>query len=286
MKRLLFLLMIVIITLVACSQNENEEQEEETERVIPVETGEVTKGDLVMDRVFYGRTSPNQSTPVIPSVAGEMDELEVANGDKVEEGDDIATIASPQGMITVEAPSDGVITQLTAKEGSMVSTQDPLAVVTDLASLNVQLQVADTQLDLFEEGKEVSVTTGKDDGEAHQATIDYVADVSNDSGLFHVDLSFDNESTNVKAGVVAKAIIKDTVVQDSLQIPTAALVEQDQETFVYVVDGDTARKVAVTVQATQSQSTAVKAELSEGDQLVTSGQLTLVDGSKIKVEED
>ncbi len=79
MKRLLLLLLIVIITLVACSETNNEE-EEQVERVTPVEVGEVTKGDLVMERNFYGRTMPNQTTPIIPSVSGEIDELEVENG--------------------------------------------------------------------------------------------------------------------------------------------------------------------------------------------------------------
>ncbi|WP_208590760.1 efflux RND transporter periplasmic adaptor subunit [Gracilibacillus suaedae] len=282
MKRLLFLLMIVIITLVACSENSDEE-EEQVERVTPVETGEVTKGDLVMERNFYGRTMPNQTTPVIPSVAGEIDELEVENGDKVEEDDEIATISSPQGNITVEAPADGVISQLEAKDGSMVSNQDPLATIIDLEQLTVQLQVPDVQLDLFEKGKEVTLLLQSAEEETHDAEIEYVADAANEAGLFPIDLSFDNETTHYKAGVIATVVLEDTVIEDSLLIPTASLVEENEDTFVYVVEDDTAKKVEIDVQATQSELTAIQAELNEGDQIITSGQLTLVDGSKISV---
>ncbi|MFD2658185.1 efflux RND transporter periplasmic adaptor subunit [Gracilibacillus thailandensis] len=285
MKRLLFLLMIVIITLVACSENSDEE-EEQVERVTPVETGEVTKGDLVMERNFYGRTMPNQTTPVIPSVAGEIDELEVENGDKVEEDDDIAIISSPQGNITVEAPADGVISQLEAKEGSMVSNQDPLATIIDLEQLTVQLQVPDVQLELFEKGKEVTLLLQSAEEETHEAEIEYVADAANEAGLFPIDLSFDNETTHYKAGVIATVVLEDTVIEDSLLIPTAALVEENDDTYVYVVEDDTAKKVEIDVQATQSELTAIQAELNEGDQIITSGQLTLVDGSKISVVEE
>ncbi|WP_163580497.1 efflux RND transporter periplasmic adaptor subunit [Gracilibacillus saliphilus] len=285
MKRLLFLLMIVIITLVACSENSDEE-EKQVERVTPVETGEVTKGDLVMERNFYGRTMPNQTTPVIPSVAGEIEELEVENGDKVEEDDDIATISSPQGKITVEAPADGVISQLEAKEGSMVSNQDPLATIIDLEQLTVQLQVPDVQLDLFEKGKEVTLLLQSAEEETHEAEIEYVADAANEAGLFPIDLSFDNETTHYKAGVIATVVLEDTVIEDSLLIPTAALVEDNDDTFVFVVEDDTAKKVEIDVQATQSELTAIQAELNEGDQIITSGQLTLVDGSKISVVEE
>ncbi|WP_018930760.1 efflux RND transporter periplasmic adaptor subunit [Gracilibacillus lacisalsi] len=285
MKRLLFLLMIVIITLVACSENSDEE-EEQVERVTPVETGEVTKGDLVMERNFYGRTMPNQTTPVIPSVAGEIDELEVENGDKVEEDDDIAIISSPQGNITVEAPADGVISQLEAKEGSMVSNQDPLATIIDLEQLTVQLQVPDVQLDLFEKGKEVTLLLQSAEEETLEAEIEYVADAANEAGLFPIDLSFDNETTHYKAGVIATVVLEDTVIENSLLIPTAALVEENDDTYVYVVEDDTAKKVEIDVQATQSELTAIQAELNEGDQIITSGQLTLVDGSKISVVEE
>ncbi len=285
MKRLLLLLMIVIITLVACSEN-SEEEEDQVERVTPVETGEVTTGDLVMERTFYGRTMPNQTSPVIPSVAGEIDELEVENGDKVEEDDEIATISSPQGNIKVEAPATGTISQMEAKEGSMVSNQDPLAMVIDLEQLTVQLQVPDVQLDLFEKGKEVTLLLQSAEEETHEAEIEYVADSANEAGLFPIDLSFDNETTHYKAGVIATVVLEDTVIEDSLLIPTAALVEENDETYVYVVEEDTAKKIEVTVQATQSEVTAIQAELNEGDQIITSGQLTLVDGSKISVVEE
>ncbi|QGH36320.1 efflux RND transporter periplasmic adaptor subunit [Gracilibacillus salitolerans] len=285
MKRLLLLLMIVIITLVACSEN-SEEEEDQVERVTPVETGEVTTGDLVMERTFYGRTMPNQTSPVIPSVAGEIDELEVENGDKVEEDDEIATISSPQGSIKVEAPATGTISQMEAKEGSMVSNQDPLAMVIDLEQLTVQLQVPDVQLDLFEKGKEVTLLLQSAEEETHEAEIEYVADSANEAGLFPIDLSFDNETTHYKAGVIATVVLEDTVIEDSLLIPTAALVEENDETYVYVVEEDTAKKIEVTVQATQSEVTAIQAELNEGDQIITSGQLTLVDGSKISVVEE
>jgi len=285
MKRLLLLLLIAIITLVACSETNNEE-EEQVERVTPVEVGEVTKGDLVMERNFYGRTMPNQTTPIIPSVAGEVDELEVENGDKVEEDDEIATISSPQGNIKVEAPSTGIITELEAQEGSMVSNQDPLAVIIDLEQLTVQLQVPDVQLELFEKGKEVTLLLESAEEETHEAEIEYVANTANESGLFPIDLSFDNETTHYKAGVIATVVLEDTVIEDSLLIPTTALVEDNDETYVFTTDGETATKVEVTVQATQSQTTAVQAELNEGDQIITSGQLTLVDGNKINVIEE
>ncbi|MDX8047086.1 efflux RND transporter periplasmic adaptor subunit [Gracilibacillus sp. S3-1-1] len=285
MKRLLLLFVMVIITLVACSNDDNEDQDEQAERVTPVEVDEVTEGNLTAERHFYGRTMPNQTTPVIPSVAGEIDELEVTNGDKVEEDDTIATIASPQGKINVKASVDGTIAGLEAKEGSMVSNQDPLLTILDVEDLTVQLQIPAHQTKLFKKGKEVDLFI-EDEEDKEKATVDYIAETANDAGLFVVQLSFENDN-NYKAGAVASAVKKETIVKDTLIIPTQSLVEESDEAYVYVVEDETVKKVEVDVEKIQSSQTAIKADdLNEGDQIVTSGQLTLEDGGKINVIEE
>lgn len=238
-----------------------------------------------MERSFYGRTMPNQSTPVIPSVAGEINELEVENGEQVEEDEDIAKIKSPQGIITIEATETGIITQLEAQEGSLVSNQEPLAVVIDTDQLNVQLQVPDTQLNLFNEEETITLMFPADE-ETREAEIDYIADTAGESGLFQVDVIFDNEETQYKAGMVAQAILEETVVEEALLIPTEALVETNDEAYVFVADEGTAKRVDVTVVDMQSEQTAVEGELNEGDQIITGGQLILTDGSKINVVEE
>ncbi|WP_163539674.1 efflux RND transporter periplasmic adaptor subunit [Gracilibacillus sp. YIM 98692] len=280
MKRLLSMSLAVLILLAACSGNNGEGEAEE--RITPVETDAVTTGDVDMERHFYGRTQPIHTTPVIPTVAGEVDSLEAEKGEEVEEGDVLATIASQQGYIDIEAPQDGVITQLEAQEGNMVSNQEPFAVIIDLDELAISLQVSDAQLHLFEEGDEVSFTVANE--EAQEAVIDYMANTANESGLFPVELSYNNEETQHKAGVVAKVTIKETVAENSLLIPTAALIEENSETFVYTVIEDHAKRIDVTVEATQSDITAIQAEdISEGDTVITSGHLTITDGDKIEV---
>lgn len=284
MKRLLAVFVMITIALVACSQEP--EDQEETEVVVPVETDEVTQGDLMADRVFYGRTMPDQTIPVMPPGAGEVDELNVENGDEVEEGDDLATITTQQGNVTLEAPADGTVSQLEAQEGSVISDQDPFATVIDLDQLTIQLEMPEDQLDLFEVEQEVNVSLTNADDEEGTAEVTSIGNTAGESGLFTVDLTFDNTDTNHRAGAVTKVVVEENILQDSLIIPTAALVEEDDETFVYTVDNDTAKRVEVTVQETQSNQTAIEADLSEGDQIIVSGQLTLADGNQISIVEE
>ncbi|WBX81910.1 hypothetical protein PD280_09755 [Virgibacillus salarius] len=71
--------LLLMVLLAACNQEEDKKQGEE--RVTPVETEEATEGDIVIAKTVYGRTQPLTSTPIMVQNPGEVDTLEVENGD-------------------------------------------------------------------------------------------------------------------------------------------------------------------------------------------------------------
>src|SRR5690625_7474143 len=83
-KNVLKIMAICLIgLLVACSNNNTDE--DKTESIIPVETITAQEDEIVVNRTLSGRTAPNRTTPVMVEVPGEIEELNVENGDKVEE---------------------------------------------------------------------------------------------------------------------------------------------------------------------------------------------------------
>lgn len=97
-KILLALFMIFTLILSACGDSDNDETKEE-DNIVPVETTEVDKGNLKSQKSLYGQTQPNKQTPVMLEMPGELIELKVSNGDKVEKGDALAVVE-----VTVEKP--------------------------------------------------------------------------------------------------------------------------------------------------------------------------------------
>ncbi|MDL4838879.1 efflux RND transporter periplasmic adaptor subunit [Aquibacillus rhizosphaerae] len=283
MKKILLPMLLLMLLLVACTEEDTQTEETE-ERVTPVEVDEVTVDNLVIEKTFYGRTSPNATTPVMPPSAGEIDSLEVSNGDQVEEEEVIATFISAEGLgtIDIEAPADGQITSLDVKEGGMLTGSDPMAMIVDLDTIQIQVNITADNLQLFNDHDEATVTFSAIDLET-TATIDYVSSVAGETGLYAVELSVDNEDTNIKPGMTAMVDLPENVVEDTLLIPTTALVEEGDESFVYVVKDDVAEKIAVTVVESQTNQTAIEGEISEGDTVVTNGQLTLTDGNQVDI---
>ncbi|MTW87602.1 efflux RND transporter periplasmic adaptor subunit [Virgibacillus dakarensis] len=278
MKRTLLaaLAVVVIGLLTACNQDDKENKEAK-ETVTPVETAKVEQGDFVIEKSIYGRTAPASSTPIMVPNPGEITALEVENGDTVDKGDLIATISGGQNIYAAKA---GEIANLTAEEGSLVSNEDPIAVIADFDTLKIQLTVTSDELNLFEKEAKHNATI---DGNEGKAEITSIAKLPNDTGLYPVEATIDNENEEMLPGEVATLYVPEKKVKDTLIVPTAAIVEEGGESFVYVVKDGKVVKTDVKVKEGQSDKTAIEGELKKGAEVVTSGQLTLEDGSKVNV---
>ncbi|WP_099159433.1 efflux RND transporter periplasmic adaptor subunit [Virgibacillus ndiopensis] len=267
---------VVFIGLLAACNEKDDSSANEQEVITPVETAKAEQGDLVIEKEIYGRTSPASQTPIMLQAPGEITDLEVENGDKVDENDLIATISGRN----IYAPKSGQVANLTAEEGSIVSNSEPLAVIANLDSLKLQFNVTADDLGLFEkEAKHNAVI----DGEELEAEVNSIGSMPNDTGLYSVEATINNEDAEILPGLVAVLHVPEQKVKDTIIVPTETIVEESGESFVYVVKDDQVAKINVTLKETQSNKTAIEGEVKKGDQVVTSGQLTLTDGSKVNV---
>jgi membrane fusion protein (multidrug efflux system) len=68
-------------------------------------------------------------------------------------------------------------------------------------------------------------------------------------------------------------------------VPRVALLEDEGEPAVYVVQGKKARRTAVQLGYTNGEIAEIRAGLKEGDQVVTAGKVAIRDGTEIQVIE-
>ncbi|UOQ45377.1 efflux RND transporter periplasmic adaptor subunit [Halobacillus salinarum] len=438
MKRVVTFVFLLAM-LAACSSSNNAEEPEE--RITPVETAPITKGDFVVNREIVGRASTADSSPVVSKVPGEVVSMKVSKGDRVEKGDVIAvvdpgdtnsqvemqqlsleqaqkqlenaklakqqaqegidnakkqvevaeqgvqaqasqteaaakaaydqykqakdlaeqtkklvdegtvpkvlyeqaqsradqayaqykklkgqesppssTVAQAEAQVdaaqqqleqaevgvdqaeiqveqaqvqlnsakdqsanqTVTAPSSGEVSTLEAGEGDMVTNQQPFATIVGLNPMTITAMLTPDQLHLFSKGKEmdVDIDTLKDN---RKSKVTYVSSVPNDTGLYPVEATVNNDKEKIKPGMMAKFLLPETVVKDTLIVPTDAVIQDGAKPYVYKVVDDKAVKVTVDVQESQTDRTAVTGDITTKDQVITSGQLTLTDGGKVSI---
>lgn len=265
--------------LAACNQDEDTNQEEE-KRVIPVETQEAKNDNLVIERSLYGRAAASSTSPIMLQAAGELDSLEVENGEMVEEDDLIATISTPAGNQNIRASRDGEVTQLRAAEGDMVSAEEPFAVIADLAELKLNFTVTSDVVGLLKTGDTHQVEAADKEYEAEISSVD---SMPGENGLYPVQATLNNEEKDLLPGVIASMKIPEETVSDAIIVPTEAVNEENEESFVFLVKDNKAERVVVTVLETQSENTAIEGDVSEGDQVIVSGHLGLTDGDQVSI---
>jgi membrane fusion protein, multidrug efflux system len=283
MKKLLLSTAAIFLlsTVAACSQTESEgENADVEERVAAVEVSQAIEGDLILERSIFGRTAPNSTTPILLQSPGEVDSLEVENGEQVEEDDIIAKISTPVGKQNIRAPKDGEVVNLKAAEGDNVSNEEPFALIADLESIKLNFTVTADVRKLVAVDKKMTVTI---ENKQYEATITSVNTMPDDTGLYPVEAKVENADRAILPGMVAKLSVPEQQIKDSIIVPTAAIIEEDDENFVYVVKDKQATKQVVTVVETQSAETAIEGDIQVGDSVIVTGQLTLSDGVQVNV---
>lgn len=279
---MLIAFMFVVTILTACGNNENDNAEnEEDDTVTPVEVEKVEKKDFKVSRSVYGNTEPQKQSPLQIEEPGELKTLKVSNGDDVKKDQHVATIKTASGEQELEAPKKGEVAKLDTSEGDMVSDEDPLLVVTDTDKLKATFSLTGDNQKHFEKDDKANLYI---DDEKYEGKVVSVDSLPNDVGQYDVKVEMDNDD-DLLAGTSAKLEIKETREKDTLIVPTDAIVSETDEDFVFIAEDNQAKKVEVDITETQTDQTAVDADLEKDDEVIVKGQFTLTDEADIDVKE-
>src|SRR5699024_10195204 len=280
MKKVRILAMIVLgaVVLAACS-GDDEKAEEEEDRIIPIEVAETTIGNIKDEQIVYGRTAPQKTTPITIEAPGEVDSVEVKSGDTLEKDDLIAKLNTQAGIVNVNAPADGELAQFSLKEDAFVSNEDPIGLILDTDKMEITAEVTANVRGLFKRDNTYDATIGN---ETYEAVVESIDSLPNDSGLYDIVFTVENDENEIIAGDIAGVTVSSTVVKEALIIPTEAVIEDSEGAYVYVIKDDVATKVDVEITETRSDVTAIKGEVEDGDEVAVNRQLTLEDDSKVE----
>jgi len=280
--RFLLIGVIIAIFLIGCTDT-NDDTNEKEEMSTPVEVEKIKTGDFTVDKTLYGQTAPIKQVPVVLEQPGEITILNVKNGDTVSKDDHLATIQTPAGDTEINAPADGTIAQLQTTEGNTPSNEEPLLVVVDIDKLLIHYAVTAQARDLFKVDKEMDIHI---EDETYEATVTSIDTVPNETGQYAIDLEFDNQDGDVLPGIPAKLLLTDKTVKDTNIVPTEAILTENEEQFIFIVQDDHVEKVIVDVLETQSEESAIDADVQEDDQVVVNGHFTLTDEDVVDIQKE
>jgi multidrug efflux pump subunit AcrA (membrane-fusion protein) len=195
-----------------------------------------------------------------------------------------ATVTATYTVLT--APFDGLVTERRADTGSMAAPGIPLLVLEDPASYRLEVQLDEARAALVQVGAAVSVRLDNATGEGEAWSRGHVAEIARVDPASHaflvkVDLP---ASGSLRSGLFGRARFSGPT-RRALTVPTTALINRGQLSFVYRVDAEgRARLRPISVGAADHDRTEVLAGLREGDAIVTNPSPSLTDGGPVTGE--
>jgi membrane fusion protein (multidrug efflux system) len=188
------------------------------------------------------------------------------------------------GYTQIRAPIDGVVSARNVKVGATVREGDVLFSVTDLHNLVAYVHVPQRELHRFEAGQEAQLNMAAWPGESFAAKVTRISPtVDAQSGTFRITLAVPAGDGRLRPGMFGKLDIVYEVHEDALTVPSEAVLAEDMETAVFVVDEGVARRRTVTTGLNSEGRIEVLSGLTPGESVVVVGHGGLKDGSAVSV---
>lgn len=218
----------------------------------------------------------------------------------------------------ITAPISGVISKRMVKQGNLVQVNQAIFHIVDMDPLTATLNVPEREIGTLKAGQPVKLSVDALPGNDFAGSIERIAPVVDaTSGTFRVTCLFDNTvagNEQLRPGMFGRVEIVYDQRRDALVIPRSALMDEDGETAVFVVEqgkakpkaadkklkpqpGDAiaaepkkpappvllAKRRTVQIGYVDGDRVEIRAGLKPGDRVITLGRDAVRDGSEVQV---
>jgi membrane fusion protein, multidrug efflux system len=193
---------------------------------------------------------------------------------------------------TITTPIDGHVGAVLLKVGNNVKANDTitLATVNQLHPIYVAFSVPQRELPAIREASvghelQVTATVPGDSGPPQTGKLSFIDNaVDSTTGTIALKAVFDNANDHLWPGQFVNASLTLRVEPNALVIPTQAVQVGQNGSYVYVIKADkTAEPRTVTIRRSIGGDSVIAKGLSEGEQVVTDGQLRLTKGTSVEL---
>jgi RND family efflux transporter MFP subunit len=195
----------------------------------------------------------------------------------------------------IRAPFDGVITTKDAQPGEMISpvsagggfTRTGIGTVVDMQSLEIEIDVNESYINRVEPAQAVEATLDAyPDWKIPCKVIAIIPTADRQKSTVKVRVAFDKLDPRILPEMSVKVAFRDSEGTNALKrtmiVPKNALLHQDDQDVVFVVQNDHAERRPVTVSGTQDNDAMLSAGVSGGEHVILDPPPDLKDGAAVK----
>jgi RND family efflux transporter MFP subunit len=186
---------------------------------------------------------------------------------------------------SIRAGISGTINKKMIEPGTVVSIGSSMFEIVNINSLKLSVLVDESQIGRIQLGQEVPISVNVLPDDSFSGRITFIAPKSDASLNFPVEIEVQNKG-NLKAGMYATALFKTNhgaETQNMLTVPAEAFVNGVSSGQLFIVQNGTAKLIKVTIGKIYGDKVQILSGLNGGEQVITSGQINLDNGSKINI---
>ena len=189
----------------------------------------------------------------------------------------------------VKAPATGRVGIAGVRPGAVVRASDtapPLATVNQMAPIYVAFGIPERYLaELRAAGDQASVTAFAQSAAIPGGRVAFIENAVDPlTATILVRASFPNQDERLWPGTLVNVQLTLRVDRGALLVPAEAVQSGQKGTFVFVVENNSAKVRPVTVARTVDGQAVITNGLKAGETVVTEGQLSLRDGSRVDIK--
>ena len=183
---------------------------------------------------------------------------------------------------TVTAPFSGIVTEKMVEKGSVVSVGAPIAKITDISSLKLVVEIPEKDINRFRVGQSIPIETDVYPNARFTGHVSMVAAEGDAAHNYPVEIKVSNSGRNpLKAGMYGTIANTNKLKSQTLSVPRQAILGSAKQPQIYMVQNGKAVLKTVEIGTTTNEFYEITKGLKAGDQVITSGQINLQNGTPV-----
>lgn len=184
----------------------------------------------------------------------------------------------------ISSPISGVISMVNIEEGEFATNTQPSMTIVNANKVYVEINVTEDIINEIYKGMEVNIDIPSVPLKDVTGKINTVSpSVNQRTQLYPVKIYVDNENGKIKPGMFSKVDIKTNVREDVISVKSEAVVKDEGEDIIYIVEENRAVRRKVKTGLDTGEYIEIVEGVNEGEKVIVKGQNYTDEGEKVKI---
>ena len=213
-----------------------------------------------------------------------QEEFDISNADFESAKAESQLIAAQLSKTTVRAPFSGTIGLRSISKGTYVTPATPIAKLVNRSQLKITFSIPEKYASQMKVGNALTFST-TNSKESYKATI-YALEPQVDiaTRTLKIRAIADNKEGKLYPGTFANVSLPLETVNDALMVPTESLIPIQNGKVIFVSEAGKAKQVQVETGTRTDSMVRILSGIKAGDTILTSGVMSLKDGTSVNVK--